>query len=453
MPNVNNNSLDYLETIITKYINKRYSESKFCSDIATALNNLSLEGKHKNFQVQISNTNGYSPFFGMRVFPSLTDMDAFCKAVINETGNRYVKFGEITRRWKNINNWVLEIDSLCFDRNSFNFIPKEIIALILHEMGHIIYSEKPVEIWYRAYQECSLRKEIAHTASEKAMYSIFMLPLTTACMQKEWVSANNNIKVEMIADKSVVDFGYGQYLQSAFEKIIKQVGSINYSEDANFAEVNTSMLWCEQNIVDINKRKNKLKDELYYQAVKAKSPYFKAVTIIILDKLGLKMREKYTGSVTESAMEVLNILNTSDWREHYEPIYDIKARSKFNKQLQAYESISKFEFDSATESVINKASNVKVKLPSQDDLNNLSIEINNITTHNDKIFVLDMIYEKIDQLDTYENSIKDDPMMIKKYQGKIDTIRRELDALKNGVINKPVSDSSQYKLVKHLQIK
>lgn len=422
-------ALQLVESAYTKYLMGKIKNDRLCKELQTALEMLPFGGKQKKFEVQIANSKGFGEFFGMRIFPSIPDLDSFCEHLVSDDSKQLVKFTEITKRWKNIEHWVLEIDGICFDRTRMNFTPKELTALTLHEIGHVIYSDSPVEGFYRAYRETKTRMTISDKAGQKLMYNLYMIPLSIACMQRRWTNSKNEIRTEIIADKSVMEFGYGEYLAEALEKIIKAFGTVNTTEQQQQNEINSSVQWCTQNMVDVSKRTDHLKDELYYQAVRAKSNYLKAISVIVLDKMGMKMREKYTGAVVEATLE---IISDPESLKTYEPFIPVLEAAAFNRRLKAFENCESI----AMEAIFNKRKKVKAELPSQYDVDAIAIEVDKITNHHDRVFVLDLIYEVLDRVNTFEEVISADPALLRKWQGKINSMKEQLEMLRQATLSK-----------------
>lgn len=437
---MNNKALLLLENAYMSYITKETSEKKMCKDIEVALSSMPFDGNHKEFIVQVVKSSTGDKFFGMRVFPVIEELDAFCDSII-DTGEQSVKFIDITRRWKNIKKWCIELDSHIFDRSVINFTPKELTALTLHELGHVIYSDAPLENFYRAYLEAKSRLNNAQKATQKLMYNIYMIPLSIACMQRRWVNGKNQINVEIIADRTVSELGYGEYLVEAFNKIMRTFGSMNYNQNQQEAEVATSVNWCCNNIADVMKRKENLKDELYYQAIKTKSNYMKAISIIILDKLGFKMRERYNGYAVENTIE---LLSDPDVLTKYAPIIDALESAKFDRAYNALFTNN----DIAIESVFNKRKKIKVELPSHYDVDAIAVEVDKITNHYDRIFVLDLIYEVLERVNNFEEAISIDPALVKKWDPKITAMKNSLDVLREATLNKKSFDKKYKFFVK-----
>ena len=431
-------ALTLMDDSYNKYLVGDISQAEMCRNLAAALSSFPYDAGQKEFTVQVtSNKTGNEKFFGMRVYPDIEEMDNFCKDLVNE-GDK-IRFTDIVKKWKKIDKWFLEIDGTCFDRNQFNFNPKELTALTLHEIGHIIYSDKPIEGFYRAYQEVKARMNSADKATQKLMYDIYMIPLTLACMQRRWVNGKNEVQLEIIADKTVVELGYGQYLLEALDKITRAIGSLNSQNNQD--ELSSSMNWCQQNIADIMKRKEQLKDELYYRAVRTKSNYMKAMTIIILDKLGFKLRERYTGYVVENTIE---LLSDPEVMQKYMPIVDAMESAKFDKFYNMMHSSNSI----AMEAIFNKRKKVKVELPSQYEIDAIAVEVDKITNHHDRIYVLDLIYEVLERINNFEEAISPDPSLVKKWSAKIRQMKDELEALRQAVLAKKTFATSYKFFVK-----
>lgn len=431
-------ALTLMDDSYNKYLVGDISQAEMCRNLAAALSSFPYDAGKKEFTVQVtSNKTGNEKFFGMRVYPDIEEMDDFCKDLVNE-GDK-IRFTDIVKKWKKIDKWFLEIDGTCFDRNQFNFNPKELTALTLHEIGHIIYSDKPIEGFYRAYQEVKARMNSSDKATQKLMYDIYMIPLTLACMQRRWVNGKNEVQLEIIADKTVVELGYGQYLLEALDKITRAIGSLNSQNNQD--ELSSSMNWCQQNIADIMKRKEQLKDELYYRAVRTKSNYMKAMTIIILDKLGFKLRERYTGYVVENTIE---LLSDPDVMQKYMPIVDAMESAKFDKFYNMMHSSNSI----AMEAIFNKRKKVKVELPSQYEIDAIAVEVDKITNHHDRIYVLDLIYEVLERINNFEEAISPDPSLVKKWSAKIRQMKDELEALRQAVLAKKTFATSYKFFVK-----
>ena len=286
-----NRAIELIENTFSDYMIGKINEKAFLSKLETALDNLPFNSE-KSFSINISkNKSMGKDFFGFNVFPEIDKLEDICNKIANDD----VKFKDIVKRWRSIKEWEIVIDSLVFDRSFIAFNPKELTAMLLHEIGHVTQSDEPIEQFYRAYLESKSRLKNADKVSKKVLYILYTIPLAVACTSRRWVNDKNEIKLEISADKSLIETGYAEHLINAFDKIIKASGSINRSEDMNYKEIESNVEWANMNIVDVIKRRDKLKDSLYYKAIQTNSGYIQALCTRILNFLGVRMRERYTG--------------------------------------------------------------------------------------------------------------------------------------------------------------
>ena len=141
------------------------------------------------------------------------------------------------------------------------------------------------------------------------------------------------------------------------------------------------------------------------------------------------MRERYSGYVIENSLELLSDPNVLD---KYEVIVDIKGYAAFESQVMMMRNN-----EVATEAAFyNKRKKMKATLPSQYDLDAIAVEVDKITNHYDRIFVLDMIYEILDRINTFEEAISLEPPLLKKWSGTITQMKKELDGYRVAVLEK-----------------
>ena len=435
-----NRAIELIENTFSDYMIGKINEKAFLSKLETALDNLPFNSE-KSFSVNISkNKSMGKDFFGFNVFPEIDKLEDICNKIANED----VKFKDIVKRWRSIKEWEIVIDSLVFDRSFIAFNPKELTAMLLHEIGHVTQSDEPIEQFYRAYLESKSRLKNADKVSKKVLYILYTIPLAVACTSRRWVNDKNEIKLEISADKSLIETGYAEHLINAFDKIIKASGSINRSEDMNYREIESNVEWANMNIVDVIKRRDKLKDSLYYKAIQTNSGYIQALCTRILNFLGVRMRERYTGAVAESCM-LNELINGEITLETHVPFYDIK---KFG-QIEARIIREQNALEVANEAFFNKRKNSKVNIPDEYDLDRIYVAIDDIQNNYDKVYVLDLIYEQIEKLNDFEEAISMDETKSKKWAPKIEEMRQRLATLRKTVLSKNIAKKEYKVFVKY----
>ena len=435
-----NRAIELIENTFSDYMIGKINEKAFLSKLETALDNLPFNSE-KSFSVNISkNKSMGKDFFGFNVFPEIDKLEDICNKIANDD----VKFKDIVKRWRSIKEWEIVIDSLVFDRSFIAFNPKELTAMLLHEIGHVTQSDEPIEQFYRAYLESKSRLKNADKVSKKVLYILYTIPLAVACTSRRWVNDKNEIKLEISADKSLIETGYAEHLINAFDKIIKASGSINRSEDMNYREIESNVEWANMNIVDVINRRDKLKDSLYYKAIQTNSGYIQALCARILNFLGVRMRERYTGAVAESCM-LNELINGEITLETHVPFYDIK---KFG-QIEARIVREQNALEVANEAFFNKRKNSKVNIPDEYDLDRIYVAIDDIQNNYDKVYVLDLIYEQIEKLNDFEEAISMDETKSKKWAPKIEEMRQRLATLRKTVLSKNIAKKEYKVFVKY----
>lgn len=435
-----NRAIELIENTFSDYMIGKINEKAFLSKLETALDNLPFNSE-KSFSVNISkNKSMGKDFFGFNVFPEIDKLEGICNKIANDD----VKFKDIVKHWRSIKEWEIVIDSLVFDRSFIAFNPKELTAMLLHEIGHVTQSDEPIEQFYRAYLESKSRLKNADKVSKKVLYILYTIPLAVACTSRRWVNDKNEIKLEISADKSLIETGYAEHLINAFDKIIKASGSINRSEDMNYKEIESNVEWANMNIVDVIKRRDKLKDSLYYKAIQTNSGYIQALCTRILNFLGVRMRERYTGAVAESCM-LNELINGEITLETHVPFYDIKKFGQIESRIVREQNA----LEVANEAFFNKRKNSKVNIPDEYDLDRIYVAIDDIQNNYDKVYVLDLIYEQIEKLNDFEEAISMDETKSKKWAPKIEEMRQRLATLRKTVLSKNIAKKEYKVFVKY----
>ena len=144
-------------------------------------------------------------FFGMRVYPSFQENDIISMVGDGETVSP--KF------------YYLEFDSKLFDP-MMNLSAKELMAILLHEIGHIVYDNSTID---------EMRKQLdvyfadSETSFDYSNISLSYNKVLSYAIKDAIIKIGSIFsKVgddEIIADSFVISCGYGQELESAMRKI------------------------------------------------------------------------------------------------------------------------------------------------------------------------------------------------------------------------------------------
>ena len=404
-------------------------------ELQTALNAFA---RSKDFHVTVMEPGNRpkEPFYGMRIFVGYTYAEGLLQKMVNE--NPTLK--NMCDRWGNIREWEVEIDGRILDRDIIAFNPQELTAMLLHEVGHVVYSDKPMEKFYRAYKECDSRLRSADKAALKIMYSLYMIPLTITCGIRNWSVTDKDLREEVFADQSVSKLGYGEHLISAFTKVIKACGSGGYkSKDWEMDEIKNSVAFCNVNVADLRHRREKLRDELYHTAALHNSNYIRNIVMKIMNKIGVMKRDKYNGTIViESGITIPDFTN-ENFFSTTDLLFDHKVFDKLENSIKAVQE--KANHDIVTEAFGRR----KNEVPSQLDVDLIMVEVDRVQNHADRRYVLDLIYAEEEKIERFLEMCRYDRDLHKKHYNKMQQMLRELNECRMAVLAKRSFDK-QYKV-------
>lgn len=430
-------NITMIDDAFSSYLLK-HDTNVLCQDVS---NILSAFSKTKRYAVNIVNTNRFSkePFFGMRVFPSEGYIDSVCEKM-NVKHAEDLSFKNLLDIWRKIDEWIIEIDSRVFDRMAINFNPEELTAMLLHEVGHTVYSDRRVEMFYRAYMACRIQMKASQKGSAKILYFLYTIPLAMACGMRCWKVTSQDLKEEIFADQSVEKLGYGEHLCSAYRKIIKAYGS-GYPDEQRMEDATAqSIFWANTNISDLAHRKNKLKDELYETGSKTDSTFIRNLIKKIMKKLSIHSKERYTGNVVmESAFEP-DFDDPQEYVQHNTLIYDFKKITALENRIASI-------VNSANNAIANEAfgRSKKNEIPNQLDVDTIFVEVDRIQNHADRRYVLDLIYHQEEKINHFLELCEVNQDLKKKHKAKMESMLRELESMRQAVLAKRSFDK-QYKV-------
>lgn len=161
-------------------------------------------------------------FFGMCTYAYISDYKT--KSILTDDGPARIE------------SYSLEIDSKLLE---VGFTTRELTAILLHEVGHLVNDTSASDEIRRAVDThmAEIKSELSLADYEVA------LPLFTYALQDTYrriTSIFSKRDEELIADQFVYLCGYGDELESAFKKIVRQNRNIN-SEINKFLALNYTL--------------------------------------------------------------------------------------------------------------------------------------------------------------------------------------------------------------------
>ena len=417
-----------IDDLFLQYESHSINDATLCRRLANYLHQISTCLKFpKEFEVII--IDGKNEFMGISVYPDYSDLNnVFAK--LDETSG-----AKFCRDWiVNIHKYIIEIDKNVFDKTIIGFNNKEFTAMLLHELSHVAFSNKKSEIIYNSYKinRASLKfgEKNAVRASQRMLYAI---PALIACGMHNLTVGRNGNKEEYICDQIFGIDSYKIHLHNALDKIIRAYGT-TIVDNSKMAEqkVDNIVKWCNCNISELSTRRRLLKDDITYQSASTHSKQIRKAYLNVMAKLGIGMADKYTHNeiATEEVLDRIDSgeLKLSGLLQQYTIIdTDIKA-------TQALESVinTALRQDIVTESFKSKK---PPKLPSDYDIDIISVEIDKIENHYDRMYVLDLIYNKIDQISEFIEYCEATGTY-NKYKFKCESQLKALEKLRLAVLDK-----------------
>lgn len=193
-----------LETIMFNFKNDQSS-----SKLRAIKDELNRFFKDSTCKEVIFTKNYDKMFFGMCVMP-IIDGDTAIEIITNNEKKR-------------ITSYYIEIDSKLLE---LNLSAKELVAILLHEVGHLVNDSRPIEE-VRDALNIYLGKNNEHLVITDSIHYRDLLAYALKDSLRKVSSIFFKEDDEIIADEFAVACGYGRELESAYSKIVKKSGTIN----------------------------------------------------------------------------------------------------------------------------------------------------------------------------------------------------------------------------------
>ena len=326
------------------------------------------------FDIEIIPVNDNSPLFVMSVFPEKSVVSKIISSVTTNNGN----IETIKKLWQQNKKWTLEIDERILNKNFINCSNRELTALLLHEIGHVVCTNSiPSRIsTIIQYEIAKSKLENKILAADKLFSKILALPILNACVSDSRKS-DKPLSVEIKADNFAKKMGYQQELLSVLKKITTNQkypkgGTINKNmEEMTKFSINTlNQLKARED--------NLLKKNLISLKKECVSPYIESY----IDDFYNTIFE--TGDKSISSIEHLTFME-----------------NRADSIVENY--YTEFFFGKKKLSKIDPA-----------ELDYIDIKTNEIKNENDKMMLISYIHSKLDIIDFYLEILKD-PKLAKKY--------------------------------------
>lgn len=377
------------------YIKSGESESSNLNRIESSLSRLF----EINFHLSVIQ-NEHSDFFGLTIYPSIEVTDNIIKDILDTS----VKTSTIVETWQCNKDWYVEIDSMLLSGVDINASPAEITALLLHEIGHVVYSNTIIQKLTATIREkvSKLNYITKKLLNDDKIRKLFYLTILEVCNFKDFhYEVDTN---EAVSDRFVNQYRFRDNMDELIGKIIGRYGNewINRKEDDIDNTIKIMVNWVIVNVRELEFRKKELRNALKIELMTTSSALVKRVIQHIYASFFGSVTDKYRMILSEQynshAVDKVSLMEAEQYLDKY------------------YKNIIK----EASAGLFDKVG--RIKKVEQLDIDILCADIDRIQTNDDKIYLLDKLYIQMDKVNTALDYIE---------MGKLDKVKQSKSTLLN----------------------
>lgn len=364
-------------------------------------------------------------FFGMSVYPTHETADKIVEAMLeNKPLEAYQTI------WGNNDKWIIEIDSKLLYDKKLNANPAEITAALLHEIGHVVYSNSIPTKLHKSMSLTFLQLPYSIKVllkNTKATWSSIFLPVVAQASS----TPSYSLKKELDADKYAAAMGYGDALSELLRKIVQTYNSslVEDGESSMDKDLGVACRWATEQACQLEVRRDRLKNSI--------------------DTITLASPSKYT-------REIFQAMNVKLFRgvESTQSLVARRSRGAYVTEGTASIDLEKgvamtAMLESAKKKFFDKTGHIK-KI-SQQDIDILEIEAERIETQDDKIYILDVAYGYLEQLELMKEYLKskDKKTVVPMSEKQIDNMITQLYDLRKRVLDIRIVDKQYGLFIKY----
>lgn len=361
----------------------------------------------KDFVVDICN-NANSEYFGINVFPGEQLCDSVVSAILINKSRPEL----INELWSMNKEWYIEIDSLLLDDMSLSANSQEMVALLLHEIGHTVYANSVPQRLFNImrFELTNIHLRTRYMLENNKFRKLMNVVVLQACGDNYYRPTEESEKSE--ADKFIDMLGYGDHMNSFINKLIVNKGTSALGDKRDLdSNVSIITVWALDNINELHKRKTKLRHELNNLIVKSSSMYTKRFVKSLKNIFfGEETGSKYRKIVLETALD-----NT------------------FNSESKKADKLIVQEM---TEGQRNKSKPIENM-----DIVYIKSMIDKIQNHSDKITLFELIQKVSDRIDFSIERINDgEAHLVPESLNVLKSYKEELERIKEEITNTKTLD-------------
>lgn len=362
-------------------------------------------------------------FFGMSIYPTHSVADRIVQCMIDKKPLK--AYEEI---WVENDVWIIEIDSKLVYDTKLNANPSELTAALLHEIGHTIYSNSIPQKLHKtmSYTFLNLPSDvrIILTKGNKSFKALF-----TPIVAQASRNVSYSLKKELEADKYVVKMGYGQSLETLLQKILLVYGSDFVDNTDRELEQNLKVTasWSRTQASELRLRKDALRNSIDTVTLITPSLYIREIFENINEKV-------FKGSPS------------------FEQLVNRENRGKYLTESVLPDDRQGIPCNAVIESARNTKFDKYGKLQkvTQHDIDIVAIQAEKIENQNDKIYLLDVIYDYCETLDLAEECLADGrKSAVQMTERQIKDMKSELGDLRKRILTTKITEKQYGVFIKY----
>jgi hypothetical protein len=366
--------------------------------------------------MSISIIDNKKDFFGMCVYPSPEEINVLTKMLL-DTNVRMKDVEKVHIEFMTKGEHIVEIDSILLYDHNLNASPGEVTAILLHEIGHVIASNGIVCRFERAKEYMTMKFD---TKTRKLVPIIPMITkvFNIATLQIFSNHFNASLMNEKRADDLAFNAGYGQELHDILGKLIANGKGerVRRSSKDMDKDIELTIDWLIVNIKELEYRKDRLHRSLKVLKMTTPSHYLAGW----IDKI-------HHGIFKDDEKEMV---------EKVVAINEAFILSRLNdKKMKAPSGA----LDSSG----------RVRRLSPRDLDIYRAELERVDTVDDKIFLLERLYDLLEVAEYAKYLIGTEPKRVMQSEHTIDAYIKQIHEIIEEVNKRKVTKTKYGLFIKY----
>lgn len=421
-----------------KYIEECLTHIKLKDDIAENLARIERAlGRvfGVKFKVDITD-NTKNSLFIVNVFPDKKFVRNFGRVLGKSLKREEFKSSDIVSDWKAYDEWCIELDSMvlwCTGNMVFN--AADIAAAMIHEITRITNNQSTPLIIYREFRNavCDVSRVVRALLTNEGKIQKLLSLATLECCESKLFAPVESKPEDNIMRYEINRLGYTDTYNSLIERLI------TYGYGAEFVyktekdiekDVRIILIWVTTTISELEFNKRRLRETLETEIARAVSNVVKCTL------------EDIRAEFFEGAQDSYRLLLSEQWND--KPVDKYGEMVTFSNLIKSCNRIA----TEAAANVFDK--NGKIKKISQLDIDVIAVDVDAIETHDDKIYVLDRIYNNLQIIEAGLDYIESgEGKVVPQSKNTLLDMKKQLEELRRATLATRIIDKQYGVFVKY----